>query len=148
MKYFRSKKLLKLFPQKIILVMLVSVVISGCLPSVGNSSKLPKPEGEFKKGAIVAGFPSLPSYPKAKVIESYGSSQSFGASMVTGDNLAKVFEFYNGAFAPLGWTSTARKKSDTNIVYDVKNDKYAGQVIINTASDGKTTAITIAVSVK
>lgn len=148
MKYFLNRKKIKFVSQNIILIVVASVLITGCLPNVGDNTKLPKPEGEFKKGVMVSGFPPLPGYPKAKIIESYGSSQSFGASFVTDDNLVKVFDFYNVSFAPLGWTATAHKKSDTNIVFDVKNDKYAGQVIINTAIDGKTTAITIAVSVK
>lgn len=130
-----------------VLTVVVSVLMAGCVPSVGNT-KLPNPEGEFKKGAIVSGFPPLPSYPKSTVVESYGSAQSFGASFVSEDSLIKVYDFYNVSFGPLGWTATAFKKSDSNIVFDVKNDKYAGQVIINTAIDGKTTAITIAVSEK
>ncbi len=149
MRYFQNKNIVKIFPlNKIILVVLVSVTVTGCIPSIGNNNPKPKSEGEFKTGTIVAGFPPLPTYPKVKVIESYGSSNSYGATFTTDAPLTQVFDYYNGALATLGWTSTVHKKTETNIVYDVKNDKYSGQVIINTAADGKTTAITLAVSAR
>lgn len=147
MKYFQNK-LIRLIPQKAVLIFLASVVVTGCVPGIGGGTAQVKPEGEFMAGAVVPGFPPLPIFPKAKVIESYGTGQSFGANLTSNESLAKVFEFYNGAFTPLGWTAVAHKKSDTNIVYDIKNDKYAGQLIINTASDGKSTAITVAVSTR
>ena len=149
MRYFRNKNLVKLFPLRIIFVVLVSITLTGCIPGIGlKGGAKPKPEGEFKTGVVVAGFPPLPLYPKAKTIESYGSSGSYGATFTTDASLVKVFDYYNSALTTLGWATTTHKRTETNIVYDVKNDKYSGQVIINTAADGQTTAITMAVSAR
>lgn len=127
----------------VIFAVFASLVLTGCLPSVGTD-RGPSDAGEFAKGQIVKGFPNLPLYPEANILETYGSKEGFGGSFVTSDELAKVVNFYGPALGQLGWESTLRQKSESNYVYEIKNDTYTGEVIINTASDGKQTAITTA----
>ena len=127
----------------IIFALFASLILAGCFPSAVTDRGGPSASGEFAKGQIVRGFPSLPSYPKAQVLETYGSKEGFGGSFVSGDELAKVVNFYGPALGQLGWGTVLRQKSESNYVYEIKNDTYMGEVIINTASDGKQTAITI-----
>ena len=125
-------------------ILVVPLFLVGCLPSVGPSG-VTKGSEEFVKGSVVRGFPSLPLYPKAGVLESYGSNGKYGASFITNDSLAKVVKFYNDSFKKLGWNVTVSERSETNYVFSVKNDEYRGEVIVNRTADGKKTAITMAV---
>jgi len=130
---------------KLFLVLLISIILSGCVPSIGGGEKVTNSD-EYVKGKVVKGFPGLPAYPKAQVIESFGNEGSYGASFMTGDDLAKVVKFYNDSLSKLGWETKAMKQSETNYVFDVKNAQNAGSVIVNVAADGKKTAITMFVS--
>ena len=130
---------------KLFLILLISMILSGCLPSIGGGGRVVSSD-EFVKGKIVKGFPNLPAYPKALVLESYGNEGSYGANFMTGDDLAKVVKFYNDSLPGLGWETQAKKQSETNYVFDIKNAQVAGSVIVNVAADGKKTAITMFVS--
>ncbi|MEK7581577.1 MAG: hypothetical protein AAB512_04825 [Patescibacteria group bacterium] len=132
---------------QIFIVIFLSVFLSACLPNLGGASSgdQSKP-GLFLKGRAGKNFPALPLYPKAKIVESYGSDSSYGASAITDDNIAKVVEFYNNSLGSLGWEFKFVQNSETNYSYDIKNNKQAGTVTINTAADGKKTAITLSVS--
>ncbi len=124
----------------------VPFVLSACIPTLTTNGGGVKSE-EFVKGKIAKGFPqSLPLYKNAQIIESYGGVSGYGTSFVTDDNLSKVVNFYNQALPKLGWTVNGRQGSETNFVFEIKNDKNQGQVIVNTAADGKKTAITMSVS--
>ena len=127
------------------LVIFSSIMLSGCVPNIGGGGGAVSSD-EFAKGKVVKGFPNLPAYPKAQVLESYGKEGSYGANFMTGDDLAKVIKFYNGSLPGLGWETQAKKQSETNYVFDIKNAQDAGSVIVNVAADGKNTAITIFVS--
>ncbi|OGD98132.1 hypothetical protein A3A49_01620 [Candidatus Curtissbacteria bacterium RIFCSPLOWO2_01_FULL_38_11b] len=127
----------------IILVVLVSLILAGCLPSI-QREKGPDATGEFIKGQVVRGFPGLPLYPKSQVIETYGSIEGYGGSFVSKDKLSKVVNFYGPTLGQLGWETVLRKKSESYYVYEIKNDNFIGEVIINIASDNKQTAITVA----
>ncbi len=127
----------------VVLITLASLVLAGCLPTVVRNSASGA-TGEFVKGQVIGGFPNLPLYPKAQVLETYGSKEGYGGSFVTQDALAKVVNFYSPALSQLGWEILLRQKSQTNYVYEIKNNTYTGEVIINTAADGKQTAITVA----
>lgn len=127
-------------------ILISPFLLSGCLPGIGNNSKAPA-TGEFVKGSTVKGFPSnLPLFKGAQTIESFGSSNAFGASFITDAKVDKVIDFYNKAFLQLGWQSTLVQKSTDNFVFDIKNDIYTGSVIVNVASDGKRSAITMFVA--
>lgn len=126
----------------------VAVTVSACVPRLGTSDKAP-PAGEFVQGVIVSGFPqNLPLFEDAQIVESYGSSEAFGASFIAKGDFNRVVNFYNGALPELGWQSTLRKWSETNYQFDIKNDTYVGTVVVNTAADGKKTAITMAVELR
>lgn len=126
----------------------VSITLSACVPKIGTNVKAP-PTGEFVKGAIVSGFPdNLPLSEGAEVVESYGSSEAFGALFVVDKDLVRVVNFYNDALPKLGWQSTLSKQSETNYQFGIKNDTYVGVVIVNTASDGEKTAITMSVELR
>lgn len=127
------------------LVIISSIILSGCVPSIGGGGGIVSSD-EFVKGKVARGFPNLPAYPKAQVLESYGNEGSYGASFISGDDLAKVVKFYNGSLPQLGWETQAKKQSETNYSFDIKNAQYQGSVIVNTAADGKKTAITTFVS--
>lgn len=127
----------------VIFTVFASMILAGCFPSVVTDRGAPSASGEFAKGQIVRGFPSLPSYPKAQVLETYGSKEGFGGSFVSYDELAKVVNFYGSGLRQLGWETVLRQKSETNYVYEIKNDAYMGEVIINTAANDKQTAIMI-----
>jgi hypothetical protein len=131
---------------KFLTIIFLSIVLSACLPSVGNSgggSK--KGADEYSKGGVVKGFPNIPYFDKSKVVESYGFEGKFGASMTTEEQLDKVIDFYNKSLNVAGWDFTFSKKSETNYVFDIKNSENEGFLIINTTADGEKTGITIAV---
>ncbi|MBI2599116.1 hypothetical protein HYW40_02780 [Candidatus Curtissbacteria bacterium] len=121
----------------------VPVLLSGCLPRVGQDSAGGK--DEYIKGAVAPGFPALPSYEGAEIVESYGFSGKFGAIFMANDDLDKVVKFYGDSLPKLGW-ETSLEETSANFVFQIKNEKQEGSVIVNTAQDGRTTAITIAVS--
>lgn len=134
----------------IFLIFGMAIVLSGCIPSAflggSKSDAVQGTAGTFIKGKAVKGFPPLPLYPKAKLLESYGVNNRFGASAVSGDGLSKVVEFYNQGLLQLGWEPKLVKQSETNYLFEVKNSTYEGVIIVNTAADGKKTAITFSVA--
>src|SRR3990167_3686882 len=92
---------------------LIPIALSGCFPSLGGGGRAPA-AGEFVKGGIVKGFPgTVPLYKEAVVVESYGDKDSYGASFITSDDLAKVVNYYNTALGTLGWNSELRQVSET-----------------------------------
>jgi len=129
--------------KKLLIVLVLSLILSGCI-GVG-SKKGPKADGEFVKGQVVEGFPNVPAYPQAEIIESFGLEGKFGVSSVSGDELAKVVNFFGPALNQLGWQNSLKKNSDTNFEYEISNDEFKGRVTINTAADGKSTAISVSV---
>lgn len=132
---------------KILLIFVSALLLSGCFPGLKNpaAGQTTKP-GEFLKGKAVKGFPSLPRYPESKIIETYGSSNSYGASAYTSDEIAKVVKFYDESLVQLGWESTLTQGQQGYFNFDIKNQTQKGSVIVNTAADGKTVAITLSVS--
>ncbi len=130
--------------KRIVAVFAVSMVLSGCSLSLGKSEEVGT-GGEFLKGKVVAGFPAVPAYPKSNALESYGFSNYWGVSSISGDSLDKVVKFYSTSLKPAGWDYSVRQVSQTNIVFDIKNNTSGGSVIINTAADGNKTAITVSI---
>lgn len=131
--------------KRFLLVIVLSVALGGCIPKFGVGQNTPNGT-DYVKGAAVNGFPNLPFYQKAKVIESFGSGDGYGASAITSDNISKVIEFYDKNLGPSGWEYNLKQKGTNNYEYDVKNSQYEGMIIVNIASDGKKTAITLSVS--
>lgn len=132
----------------VITVLVIPVILSGCLPAVGPSDGGVEINGKntFAKGAVVANFPPVPIYPEAVVIESYSSNGNFGASFVTKEGIDKVISFYQEAFVSLGWENNLTRQTANNYLFEIRNATKKGSVIINTASDSKSTAITVALS--
>lgn len=129
---------------KILLVLIISVFLSGCFPGLSNGPEgVSTKPGEFAKGKAVKGFPQLPLYPEAKIIESYGSGNSYGASAYTEDEIGKVVAFYETSLEALGWETTLAEQPVGYYNFDIKNQKQKGSVIVNRAADGKTVAITL-----
>lgn len=132
--------------KKLVILVALSVFLSGCFPGLtSRSSGTATKPGEYIRGKSAKGFPALPLYPEAKLIETYGTDGSYGASAYTRDELEKVILFYDGSFGKLGWDSN-KVQNASNITYEVNNSKYKGRVIINRASDNETVAITLAVA--
>ncbi len=129
--------------KKFVVLTMLAILLSGCgLPTaVNNTQKAGK--DEYIKGAVIKGFPNMPLFSGAKVVESYGLDGKYGANFTTSKDLVKVVNFYGPALNQLGWEYTLHQKDKTNYVYDVTNMAYSGSVIVNTAADGKTTAITV-----
>lgn len=125
------------------ILILVSFILSGCLPKIGTSGQ--EGTGEYVRGEVVGGFPSLPLYEGAQVVESYGYQGAFGATFMSGDDLNKVVKFYHESLPKLGWDVVVNARSQTNYVFEIKNAQSSGEIIVNTAADGKKTAITMAV---
>lgn len=133
--------------KRFLLFLVFPLVLSGCIGSFLQGSGGAEAKGfEFVKGQAVKGFPPVPQYSKSQLIESFGYNNKFGVSYVTGDSVSEVLKFYAGGLPQLGWDIVLKKRSETNYVYEIKNAKYGGTIIINTADDGKKTAITIALS--
>ena len=130
--------------KKLIVFLFISIVLSGCLPSV--SKKTGKENaGEFVKGAVVEDFPNLPLYKGAKVIETYGQDKKYGGSFIVADSPEKVVNFYVKSLPAGGWQSTLAQNSGSNYVFSISNPGFSGEIIVNRAADGKQTAITISV---
>ena len=141
-KFFQNREMRKII---FLVLLLVPLVLTACLPKIGSSTA-PVSSNEFVKGSIVKGFSSVPLIPKAQVLESYGNKGNFGASFISDEKLSKVIKFYDESLKKLGWDGTLQKRSETNYVYNIKNASQEGSIIVNTAADGKKTAITIFVS--
>lgn len=133
--------------KKLLLVIFMSFVLSGCIPSiVQNPGGVAADKSEFTKGGVPNDFPKLPFYPDAKVIEGYSSALGSGASAISDDNLEKVADFYNKNLSVAGWEFNVIHKEALSYVFEVKDSQYNGVVIVNTAADGKKTAITFSVA--
>ena len=128
--------------KKIIIVILSSLLLAGCIPKLSNDGTVVS-QSEFIKGKAVSGFPNMPRYPKSQLLESINDNNSYGASIISEENIQKVVDFYSNFLPQTGWESTFVKKTETNYVFEVKNADYSGEVIINTASDNKSTAISV-----
>ena len=124
-------------------LILMFLVLAGCFPRPQSGRIAGSPE--YVKGEVVKGFPKLPLYPEAKVIESFGFKGEYGVSFITDEKISKVLEFYNEGLPKLGWQVEVRRQSETNYLFEVKNAENQGEVFVNTTADGKKTAITIAV---
>jgi len=127
-------------------ILMLPVVLSGCAGGFGVGGGTSNPQGEFVQGAVVKGFPPVPVYSKAQIGETYGDGNVFGASLVSSDSLAKVLDFYNKGLVQDGWETNLSQATDTNYVFQIKNPAYQGEIIVNTAADGKKTAITISLN--
>ena len=139
-------RIIKKYLLMMTILLTCSMVLSACIPTLNTNGGGVKSE-EFTKGKVVRGFPAdLPLYKGAQVIESYGGVSGYGASFIVDESLVKVVNFYNQTLSQSGWTVIAKQQSETNYVFEIKNDKNRGQVIVNTAADGKKTAITMSVS--
>lgn len=131
--------------KRFVAILVVSMVLSGCSLSLKSSDETGGTGGEFLKGKVVAGFPAVPAYPKSSVLESYGLKDHWGVSSISDDSLEEVIKFYSASLKSSGWDYTVRQVSETNVVFDVKNAQSQGVVIVNTAADGKKTAITVSI---
>lgn len=118
---------------------LLPVLLAGCMPLSGSSDA--PSSHTYTKGAVVKGFPPLPLYPKSQVVESYSFGGNMGASFISADGLAKVVNFYSQSLSTLGWEQNLFKQNDSNYLFEIKNEKFTGTVVVNTASDGKKSAI-------
>lgn len=128
-----------------IIVIFLSIILAGCIPKVSNDDSS-KESGEFAQGQVIKGFPNLPLYEGAKVVQTYGQGDEFGGSFMVDEQLSKVVDFYNKNLPAAGWQASLKQASLTNFVFDVKNAQTAGTIIVNTAADGKQTAITMALA--
>ena len=128
--------------KKIIIVFAFSFLLAGCIPKLGGDGGATS-QSEFIKGKAISGFPNMPRYPKSQLLESINDKNSFGASFISEENIQKVVDFYNSSLTATGWESTLVKKSQTNYVFEIKNATYSGEVIVNVASDGQSTAISV-----
>jgi|GEM_PF-3162515 len=129
--------------KRLALLFLISFVLSGCVPQLGGGSTGGK--DEYTAGAFAPGFPPVPLYKGAQVVESYGFNSKFGASLVTGDGLSQVTKFYSESLPALGWNTSVSATRANSFTFNIKNQTQQGTVIVNTAADGKMTAITISV---
>ena len=132
--------------KKLILIILASILLSGCIPKLGGGDDSVSNKDEFVKGKPISGFPNIPRFPKAEIIESVENEGSFGATFVTNDGIDKVVDFYNEALPQLGWESQLAGTSNSGYSFQIKNATWAGEIIVNTADDNKSTAISVSVS--
>lgn len=130
-----------------LLFLIVSFTLAACSVGIGTGGGA-KATDQFLKGAVIKGFPPVPAYKNAKIIESFGSKAGWGASFVTSDSVSSVVNYYNSALPQLGWQSSLVIKDQANYAFDIKNPNYIGNIIMNTASDGKQTAITISIATR
>lgn len=135
--------------KKLLVVTVMSLILSGCFPGLRNQAgeSASKP-GEFVKGKAVKGFPDIPLYPEARLIETFGSEGSYGANAYTNDELLKVVKFYEDGLPQLSWNTSLEQDESGNYVFTINNQTQKGWVIVNTAADNKTVAITISVTVR
>lgn len=123
------------------LLILCPLALAGCAGFGVGDSGTPA-TGQFLKGEVVRGFPGVPAYPKARLGESYGDGRSWGIYLVSSDKLDKVLKFYSENLGGAGWENTLRQLSQNRYIYEIKNAKYQGTIIVNIAADLKSTAIT------
>jgi len=128
--------------KKAIIMLAFSFFATGCIPKLGNDGTVVS-QSEFIEGKAVSGFPNMPRYPKAQLLESIDDKGSFGASFIVDEELQKVVDFYFGSLPQFGWEVTNIKKADSRNVFEVRNAQYSGEVVINVASDSKSTAISV-----
>ena len=128
--------------KKLIIVLAFSFFATGCIPKLGSDGTVVS-QSEFIKAKAVSGFPNIPRYPKSQLLESINDNNSYGASFISEENIQKVVDFYSSSLAATGWESTLVKKAQTNYVFEIKNAAYSGEVIVNTASDCKNSAIAV-----
>lgn len=138
MKIFTSERLfLGVF------LLLASVILSGCVPSVSGPSGVQKAgKYVFVKGAVASGFPPIPLYPKAQIIESYSTDNNFGVSAYSTDTLDEVVEFYRQTFIQNGWENNLARQGEDSFIFEFKSPEHRGDIIINNTTN-KSTAITI-----
>lgn len=129
---------------RLLAVLVLSFTLSGCIPSIGNTSSGIK--DEYKKGAYVIGFPAVPLYKNSKVQESYGYSGKFGSTSVTNDDISKVVQFFTGSLKPMGWDFTVNQNSATSYEFLISNSNQQGSIIVNNTADGKKTGITVSIA--
>ena len=120
---------------------MLPVLLSGCMPTAGESDSTGSQV--YVKNGVVKGFVPMPLYPKAQPVESYNFNSNMGASFISGDSLAKVVNFYSKGLTQIGWEQNLYKQSDSSYIFQIKGVKYQGEVVVNTASDGKKTAISV-----
>lgn len=131
--------------KKTILFAIFALILSGCVPQVLTGAKRDSQQS-FVKGKVVGGFPDdLPFYREAQVIETYKDGSGFGGLFMVDEELGRVVKFYNDALPRLGWETKVRQL-DSYYLFNIKNDRLQGSVIVNTAADGKMSAITMAIS--
>lgn len=128
--------------KKIIIVISLSFFATGCLPKFASDEGTPS-QSEFIKGKAVSGFPNVPRYPKSQLLESINDDNSFGVSFLTEEDITKVVDFYSSFLPQTGWESIFVKKTEANYVFEIQNADYSGEVLISTASDNKSTAISV-----
>ncbi|OGD95109.1 hypothetical protein A3F02_02400 [Candidatus Curtissbacteria bacterium RIFCSPHIGHO2_12_FULL_38_9b] len=129
---------------RFLIVLTCLLFLTGCVPNIGLGGREETILTEqFVEGKVVEGFPALPLFPKSEVIESYGKDGKYGAAFISSGDLVKVVNFYNDSLPRSGWQVSLKQQSETNYFFEIKNDQLEGAIIINTAADGKKTAITI-----
>lgn len=127
-------------------VVTVTLNLAGCNGFGVGRTVQGEPEGEFLRGAVVKGFPRVPSYPDAKIDETYGDGTSYGATSVTGDKLDKVLAYFVKNLPSEGWEANTSQVNARHYVINIKNQQYLGQIIINTTADSKKIAVTVYVT--
>ena len=125
-----------------IIILAIPLVLAGCV-GFGISDSSAPAKGEFLKGAVARGFPSVPAYPGVRLGESYGDSRNWGVYSVSSDNLNDVLKFYSENLGKVGWENSLKQLSQNRYIYEIKNAKYQGNIIVNTAADMRSTAITV-----
>lgn len=140
MKRFRLRLL------DLLILVICSLVLSGCIPKTTLGENQGSEVTQFVKGGVVPKFPGVPIYPEAKIIESYSSGTNYGASAYSADSLDKVVDFYSNAFMQLGWENNVSVQNANYYWFEFKSQQFRGTVIVNPAADSKSTAITIEAS--
>lgn len=131
--------------KRLALLLMASFVLSGCVPQLGGGNTAGAKD-EYARRAFAPGFPPVPLYKSAQVVESYGFEGKFGASLVSGDDLSSVTKFYSQSLPALGWDTNVSAGQANSLTFNIKNQTQQGTVIVNTAADGKMTAITMSIS--
>lgn len=129
--------------KRFIVLLSLSFILSGCIGGLGSTGPGRTDKLLYSQGRAVEGFPNVPGYKNSQALESIGYKDKYGLSLISKDKLEKVIGFYGKALGQLGWEAQLRKRSATNYAYEIKNEKQKGEIIINTASDGKKTAISV-----
>ena len=128
--------------KKLLIVLAFSFFATGCIPKLSNDGTVVS-QSEFIKDKAVSGFPNIPRYPKSQLLESINDKNSYGASFISEENIQKVVDFYSSSLKQTGRESALVKKTETNYIFEIKNADFSGEVIVNTASANKSTAISV-----